>query len=477
MSNYYDTLGQDLAPALGMPPIDQYGQEHPDQIRPPMPPPMPGPAQTASMPGVGRAGPGPGGGSGDGPVPPMPPFGPNLEQPGLPPGTPMPPPMAPEGPGISGDPFNKALTQAGKATQMFSPGAPGIGTPPPAPPMPPPQGGGPPGGPQGPAGPMPPPMRGAGPPTGNSVPFGPSTDYAAAMGIKPTDQNRATSAMAGLGKGLSAAAGNSNKAGAVFSRGAGGAMTGTIQEQQEQQKVAAGLQNQYFNQASKAFTDLQSKRSTDSLQVYRQSMAAWNDAKIAAGGPGAKTFLNSPEGKMHVAWQEAQGKSEADRKLLEVMKNGIDPAEYQKKIEEYQQNREKYLAEAYKKYGVDPKQAENIQTRGFDLPRKFSEIQNGQYYMAPDGTAKRKTANSNDYKPDDDVKWINPFPASKMDLNTFHQTVPNGAYYEKDGKILTRIAPPPAAPGQPAQPDPMADPEAVYGSHPAPQPYPMPGMQ
>lgn len=461
MSNAYDFEDPNGDPESAYwGPMGRMGQPGAKGLPPPMPPPMPsGPAQ--------------GGGGGDGP-PPGP--GPNLMQPAPPPGFPMPPPMGPPGQAFQADPFNKALDQAGTATQMFSPSAPGIGAPKPPPPMPPPMPGsgsaaggpqGPNGGPSGPPGP------------GNGVPFGPSTDYASAMGIAPTAQNRMTSALGGFGKGLSAAAGNSNKAGAVFSRGAGGAITGQIGEAQEQQKVAQGLQNQYFNQASTAFKDWNAKRSSDSLEVYRQSLAAWNNAKIAAGGPGAKVFLNSPEGKLHLASQEAQQNYERDSKNLALLKNVIPSDDYLKRYDELEGKHKQYLADAYKKYGVDPKGAENLQTRGFDLPRKWSEIQNGQYYVDQNGTPQRKSPKSTDFKPDDTVQWINPFPASKMDVNTFHQTVPEESWYESNGQLFRRKLPPPAAPAvpqmqSPAQPSGLADPRATYGD--AAQPFP-PGVQ
>lgn len=317
---------------------------------------------------------------------------------------------------------------------------------------------------------MPPPMPGsqppAGPGTGNSVPFGPSTDYATAMGIKPTDQDRGQSMLAGLGKGLSAAASSKNSAGNAFMKGAGGSITGSIQEQQEQQKVAAGLQNQYFNQTSAAFKDWNAKKSADSLEVYRQSLAAWNNAKIAAGGPGAKTFLNSPEGKLHMATQEAEQNYDRDSKNLALLKNAIPSEDYLKRYDALEGKHQQYLADAYKKYGVNPQDAQNIQTRGFDLPKKWSDIQNGQYYTDANGTPQKKTPNSTGFKPDDTVQFINPFPTKGMDTTTFNQTVPNGMWYETGGNLYRRTQPPPAAGpamAAPAQADPTADREAYYG--------------
>lgn len=458
-------------------PMGRMGQPNVEGLPPPQPRPLP------PMPP-----PGPMGGGGGPPLPP----GPNLSQPGMPPGIPMPPPMQGGGKGFGDDPFNQALTQSATATQMFSPSAPGIGAP--KGPMPPPVGGG--GGPPPPAGPpMPPPGPVMPNPSagGGGVPFGPSTDYRSAMGIAPTDADRVKSAMGGLGKGLTAAAGSSNKAGAVFSRGAGGAITGQIAEGDAQDKTNAALAQQYFNNTSTAFKDFQQQRSTDSLEVYRQAMAAKANDLIARGGPAARSFLNSPEGKLHVATQEAQAAFDRESKNLQDLKGILPAAEYVKRFDALGPKLKEYQTEAYKKYGVDPNQVQNIETLGYNIPKKFSDIKPGQWYAGKDGTPTKKTPNSSDYQAGDQVQWLNTFDGNKRAEADF----PAGALYEKGGKVYRRNDTPPGgqtptapAPVQVAQtpqtpqgpqmaqppmppqmtpqqrppmPDPMADREAYFG--------------
>lgn len=401
--SYYSDLGQDLAPMMGMPPVDQGGA-------PPQPPPMP----------------------------------PQMPQ--------VQPPMNP----TSGlDPFAKAQMDTaalmnGPNPTATQPGMPGPGAgmnnlPPGArPPMPPPQmGGGPPGGPQGP-GPMPPPMPGQGPPTGNSVPFGPSTDYRTALGIAPTGQDRVTSALGGLGKGLSAAAGNSNKAGAVFSRGAGGAITGGIQEAQEQEKLKQGQQNQYFNQTSNAFKEAMTQKSADAKDLYWQARAQQYEALAKAGVKPAP--YNADALNLARAENEARKNYASDRADLDALKGQLPPDKFVKRMEALNQGKGKYFNDAYKKYGVDPEKAQNIKTQGMTVEKPFSDVKNGDWYIDQTGKAVKKAAGDNSFAPGDTVKWVNPFDASKMDLTGFHQSVPNGAYYTTPAGLHQRTIPPPAGP-------------------------------
>lgn len=394
----------------------------------------------------------------------------------------MPPPMNP----VAGlDPFAKAQMDTaalmnGPNSTATQPGMPGPGAgmnnlPGARPPTPPPQGGGPPGGPQGGGGgPLtPPPIPGAS--QAGNTPFGPSTDYRTAMGIAPTDGDRTTAALDGLGKGLSAAAGNSNKAGAVFSRGAGGAITGQINEAQEQQKLAQGLQNQYMNQVSTAFKDLMSQKSTDSLEIYRQALAGKADAAAAAaanGSTGAKAFLNTPEGRMNSAQAEAlrNYKNDTDNINTRVKNGTMDAKVAEQKLDALEKSKSSYFDKAYSEHGVDPNAVPDMMSRGSPVPRKFSDVKVGQWYTGPDGTNPRqKTANSSDFKPDDKVQWLNAWDTSKMSKDQAHMTVADGQYYtDGKGNLFTKnpapAAPAAAPPVRPmAPPNPMADPQAAYG--------------
>lgn len=416
MSNYYDSLGQDLAPKMGMPPIDPQTGE--PIAPPPMPPPMSGgpPQSTMAQP------------------PPLPP-GPSQASGGPPQSTLGPPPPMSGGPPQSTlDPISQAQGQVGHIIGS----TPGGGGPPMPPPMPGGGGGGPPGGPG-----MTNPAVG-----GNSVPFGPSTDYRTAMGIAPTPGDRNQSMMAGLGKGLSAAAGNSNKAGAVFGRGAGGAITGGINEEQEQQKLKAGLQNQYFNQTSTAFKDAMTQKSTDTKDLYWQARAQQYQALAKANGGKAQPW-NADQLALSKAEDEARKNYASDRADLDQQKGQLPPDEYVKQMAALQAKKGQYFTDSYKKYGVDPNKVENLKTQGMSPEHPFSQVKNGDWYIGPDGKEKQKTAGDATYGPADTVKHINPFDTKGMDVNAFHQSVPMNGYYTVGKNLYKRTVPPPAGSGTP----------------------------
>lgn len=277
---------------------------------------------------------------------------------------------------------------------------------------------------------------------GPSVPFGPSTDWATATGLAPTGQDRMTSALGGLGKGLSAAAGNSNKAGAVFSRGAGGAITGQINEAQEQQKLKLGLRNEYFNQTSKAFQNAMLQKSTDSKDLYWQSRAQQYLATAKLNGGKAQPW-NADQLALAKAEDEARKNYASDRADLNTQKGQLPPDEWVKRFDALQQGKGKYFQDAYKKYGVDPEKAENLKTQGMKIEKPFSQVKTGDWYIDPTGKAVKKTSGDTSYAPGDTVKWINPIDASKMDVNGFHQTVPDQAYYTTKAGLHQRTVPPP----------------------------------
>lgn len=282
---------------------------------------------------------------------------------------------------------------------------------------------------------------------GSSVPFGPSTDFASSLGIAPNGQERMTSALAGLGKGLSAAAGNSNKAGAVFSRGAGGAITGQISEEQAQQKIKLGLNEAYFNNMAKLASTAMQARTTDARALMWEGTAAMRNALASAGGATSKSFLGTDTGKLHMAETEAQAHYDSERKSLESQKNALSPDDYTSKLQDLENKRQQYVQAGYKKYGVDPNKVDEIRTHGGTMDKPFSQIQSGQWYISQDGRTVQKTGKET-VNPGDHVKWVNPHDANGMDETTFKLTVPpatmgpngvlQGGYFTSKGKLWQR---------------------------------------
>lgn len=266
-----------------------------------------------------------------------------------------------------------------------------------------------------------------------------------------------TSALGGFGKGMTAAAGSKNSAGASFMRGAGGAITGQINEAQEQQKLKLGLRNEYFNQTSAAFKNAMAQKSTDAKDLYWQSRA---QQYLALAKAGVKTPWNSDQLALARAEDEARKNYASDRADLNDQIKGdlITTEQGQKQFAALQAKKGQYYTDAYKKYGVDPDKAENMRTQGMRIEKPFSDVKTGDWYIDQTGKAIKKTANDNSYAPGDTVKWINPFDTSKMSVTGFHQDVPQGAYYTTPAGLHQRTIPPPM------RPDPQQLQQSIQGA-------------
>lgn len=219
----------------------------------------------------------------------------------------------------------------------------------------------------------------------------------AALGLG--DPATMRSALAGVGKGLSAVGSMPSGAsrGRAFAAGAGGALQGQ-----------SAQQNQEFNNLSTAFKDVMLSRKDaregellGGTLEQRQAQAKYFLARAQAMMTGGGQTLNTPERKM--AYIETYGLKMHDRLSKDAValqaSNGtpIDQKAIDKKVKDK-------VDELYEQFGIDPKQAQRIRTQG--------------------------TASNN--------------PIPYMEPDKFLKSVPKGGWYDsglkfdKDGKATLR---------------------------------------
>lgn len=375
------------------------------------------------------------------PIPPpqmRPQVGFNLQE--APPQPGAPPPFS--GPAPLNGPFNSGPEMPGMdrfqvAPPMFGPGAPNMGDAPPQAsfPLPPPDAGHlppnaqpavggppppmmPPGQLQAPPAPMPPPqamMSGAAPPAA-----GANGNLAASLGIDP---NRLRSAMAGIGKGMSAV-GNMRpgaSGGASFAAGLGGGLQGSEAQTQTQEERERQKKNDLFNQSSIAFKDVLAAKNSDSAEAYKQAQSKYLAARAAslsqmtAGGRASNAWQNTPYGKVIGVENEAQKFEKGQQIILQKRwtLNGATPEQQQEDLDRLQKSTDAYRKRLYKSSGIDPDQAEKLKTMG--------ESQS------------------------------NPFDTKGMTVEQFHQQVPMGGWFkDQNGVVRQRTVAPPGSNVQPS---------------------------
>lgn len=265
----------------------------------------------------------------------------------------------------------------------------------------------------GPQAPMPPPSSGGGPPVASN-----GGGLMGALGLDTRAGQR--SAIAGLGKGLSAVGAQTpgTPKGYAFAAGAGGGITGNIHDQDEQRNMARQDKNDQFAQSSTAFKDMlaaKASRDNEGLTAARAKYLAARAQALMTGGVGAngsRSMLNTPDGK--VAYVESQVLKYRDqiRKSAEAKAKAKGEEVDEDAIEKVT---EAYRARLYKGFKMDPKEAEKIMNRGMDKD--------------------------------------NPFDTKGMSLDQFNETVPMGAWFkDQNGVLRQRVKPPASMQQQPRQP-------------------------
>lgn len=211
--------------------------------------------------------------------------------------------------------------------------------------------------------------------------------------------NPAGTFMAGLGKGLSTVQGNT--AGGAFARGAGGAITGGSQYN-EQQKT------QLFNQSSTAFKDMLAARNQDDVEGYRRAQAAYLNSRAQAiqlgGGTGSGAWQNTPYGKTISIENEAQKYEKGQQILLQKRwtLNGTSPDQQQADLDNLQKQTDAYRQRLYKSAGIDPKQGANMMkygtssdnpfpTKGMTIDQFNEQVPMGAWYLDQNGTPRQRT--------------------------------------------------------------------------------------
>lgn len=251
--------------------------------------------------------------------------------------------------------------------------------------------------------PLPPPNNGSNAPPTMSTGGG----LAGALGIDPM---RLRTALAGVGKGLSAVGSAPIGApkGMQIARGLGGSLEGD-----EAQKQAL------FNQSSTAFKDMLAAKNQDDTAGYRKAQGQYLMARAQSlqnGGTatGSKAWQNTDYGKTIQVENEAQKFEKGQQILLQKQWaiNGSSPEQQKQDLDDLGKKVDGYRQRLYKTAGIDPDKAQKLKDMG--------------------------------------TTATNPFDTKGMSLEQFHDQVPMGAWFkDQNGVVRQRTVPPPGANAQP----------------------------
>ena len=187
-------------------------------------------------------------------------------------------------------------------------------------------------------------------------------------------QDMITRGLAGLGRGLSTIGGNTGLG--AFARGAGGSLTGGVNELNAQQGQLRAAQNDFYAHGSTALRDMlaaDAAQNTSFVNKARANLYNSRAAQYAAGvGSGTGAYQNDPYWKtMNIEkmasqlqikqmWQLNQ---EARQFNWDEDRVAKEKAQINTDISQYKNN---LFAEA----GIDPDRAEKLKTMGIEPPQK-----------------------------------------------------------------------------------------------------------
>jgi hypothetical protein len=270
------------------------------------------------------------------------------------------------------------------------------------------------------------------PPGGGAPPTSTTGSLARALGLLRQQQSQPNywqSALAGVGRGLSAVGAQRPGASgaASFAAGMGGGLSGGIADQEAQKK-------QNFDQSSAAFKDMILAQHTDDAEAYNQARTKYFNARatgMMSGTGGSNAWQNTPYGKVIQVENEAQKYEKGQQIILQKRwaLNGTSPEQQQEDLQNLQKTVDGYRNRLYKSAGVDPDKAAKLRDQG----------------TAPN----------------------NPFDTKGMSLDQFHSQVPMGAWYkDQNGNVLQRTVPPPGA-GASASPQQLSSDDYLASEPPA----------
>lgn len=227
-----------------------------------------------------------------------------------------------------------------------------------------------------------------------------SGSLASSMGL---NQNALQAGFAGLGKGLSAVGAQrpGATAGASFAAGAGGAITGSNQQIEQNQAQARQAQNDAFNQKSTAFKDWMANNLDESRAKYFDAFAA----QKKSGAAGSNAWQNTPYGKaqnlekMLDSWETQQRLQLAAKWKAK----GSTPEEVQTDLDNLQKQKETERTRRSNALGISPD--EHLSGTSSDKPFDFNKLTPQQRLDVPDG-AYYKYKDPNDPKADKDGNVI-----------------------------------------------------------------------
>lgn len=251
-------------------------------------------------------------------------------------------------------------------------------------------------------------LSGANPPTLPPPGGGPATNPGSlmrALGLLREQQQRPNylqSALAGIGHGLSAVGAQrpGTTGAASFAAGMGGGLTGGIADQEFQKK-------RMFDQSSTALRDMVLAKNSDNAESYNQARAAYFNSRATqamTGGTGSGAWQNTPYGRVMAAEKDALQYQKELRVMMlgQWSKNETTPETQAKDIANMKKEVDDYRQGLYKAAGVNPKEAENILTRGTTPDNAFdtkgmtmaqfnSQVLLGHYYKDENGNVRKRT--------------------------------------------------------------------------------------
>jgi len=218
----------------------------------------------------------------------------------------------------------------------------------------------------------------------------------------PAPASPLRSAIAGLGKGMSAvgALPRGANAGQAFAAGMGGGITGGLDYEEAQKK-------QLFDQSSTAFRDMLAAKNQDDTEGYRQAQSNYLNARANAmrtGGTGSGAYQNTPYWKTMTIEKYVKDEQAKQQTLLAQRwrLNGTSPEQQQQDIDQMQKNVEDYRQRLYKSAGIDPNQGEKLinmgtsrdnpfDTKGMSLDQFNTQVPMGAWYKDQNGTLRQRT--------------------------------------------------------------------------------------
>ena len=218
-------------------------------------------------------------------------------------------------------------------------------------------------------------------------------------------QDMITRGLAGLGRGLSTIGGNTGLG--AFARGAGGSLTGGVNELNAQQGQLRAAQNDLFLHSSTAFRDMLASQAADNTAEYNKARSQYFSARatqMQLGGSGTNAWQNTPYGKVIQVENEAQKYEKGQQIILQKRwaMNGSTPEQQQQDLDNLQKQTDSYRGRLYKQAGIDPDKAEKLkdmgtssdkpfQTKGMTLQQFDSQVPMGGWYTDQNGVVRQRT--------------------------------------------------------------------------------------